>query len=136
MNAGQRGRTAEEDLRLPESQQGRQRRGGDISIEALERSQYLPPVSHRVSSQQPHHPSQHAVGINLLGSNYYLLLVELRPSKFLPSQLGFGASAGHPDKQTDKQDEQGHIQAASRGAERRGRRGKSKQILLLSWAAF
>lgn len=35
--------------------------------------------------------------------------MELRPSKFLPSQLGFRPSVGHPDKQTDKQDEEGHI---------------------------
>lgn len=32
--------------------------------------------------------------------------MELRPSKFLPSQLGFRASAGRADKQTDKQDEE------------------------------
>lgn len=43
--------------------------------------------------------------------------MELRPSKFLPSQLGFRASAGHPDKQTDKQDEEGHIKTESSQAD-------------------
>lgn len=76
--------------------------------------------------------------------------MELRPSKFLPSQLGFRASAGHPDKQTDKQDEEGHIKTASSRADEpttpnkireEGKKGasleeKQTQILLLSWTAF
>lgn len=76
--------------------------------------------------------------------------MELRPSKFLPSQLGFRASAGHPDKQTDKQDEEGHIKTASsrvdelttpnkiREEEKKGAslEEKQTQILLLSWTAF
>lgn len=76
--------------------------------------------------------------------------MELRPSKFLPSQLGFPAWAGHPDKQTDKQDEEGHIKTESSRAddlttpnkfreeveEKGGASLEEKQtrILLLSWS--
>ena len=69
--------------------------------------------------------------------------MELRPSEFLPSQLGFRASAGHPDTQTDKQDEEGHLfilatpnEVREEGRKEASLEEKQTQILLLSRTAF
>lgn len=172
MSAGQRGRAALQPGRREGSpppsrelaeEETRRRHSSDIAIDRGTWKKPASPTACPPTTATPpppsatlpprRHPSQHAVGINLLWSNYYLLLVELRPSKFLPSQLGFRASAGHPDKQTDKQDEEGHIKTESSRAdelttpnkirEEGGRKGgghpwseKQTRVLLLSQSAL